>query len=312
MPTEAAALFNAAPAAPAAAPAASAPAAPAAPPAAPAPPAGTPAAPPPSGEANWFDSFANPEVKTWTQAKGFKDPSAVAESAFNLEKLIGHDKAGRTLVIPKDDASPEEVKAFQAKLGVPEKAGDYKLPFPEGFDPKMTETIQGWMHKAGATPKIAESLTKEFLAYSATQQQQQNEVLITNSNKALADATTAWGKDAEQHLELGKRFAAAVIPDQVSMDDGTKVSRADFLEKVFNSTGATRAFVELFAKAGMGMGEHKMFTNGANGMGDTSPAAAQARIKSLQSDPAWTKAYLGGDKDKLAEMTRLNALAYPE
>lgn len=312
MTTDAAALFNApapAAAAPAAAPAA---AAPAASPAVAAPaPAATPAAAPAPAAANWYDGFANPEVKTWTQAKGFKDPSAVAESAYNLEKLIGFDKAGRTLVIPKDDATPEEVRAFHTKLGVPEKAEDYKLPLPEGSDPKLTSTIQGWMHKAGATPKMAEALTKEFVAFSAAEKARQDDVLIANSNKALSETTAAWGKDAEQNMELAKRFSSAVVPDQVQMDDGSKVSRADFLEKVFNSTGATRAMVELFAKAGAGMGEHKMLTNNQAGMGDTSPAAAQAKIAALKADPAWTKAYLNGDKDKLAEMTRLNSLAFP-
>ena len=62
--------------------------------------------------------------------------------------------------------------------------------------------------------------------------------------------------------------------------------------------------------AGKGMGEHKVLTGNNSGFGD-SPAQAQQRIAALRSDPVWAKAYLNGDKDKLAEMTRLNAIAYP-
>jgi len=269
-------------------------------------------APAPAPGAQWFDTFENADVKTWVGSKGFKDPSAVAESAYNLEKLIGFDKAGRTLVIPKDDATPEEIKAFNTKLGVPEKAADYKLPLPANANPKLVESIQGWMHKAGATPKVAEALTNEFVAFSATQQEQARNDMITSSDKAFADVSQKWGAKAQENLELGKRFAAQVLPAEVTLDDGSKVSRQDLLERVFNSTGATGVMLELFANAGRGMGEHKVLSNGeGGGFGDLSPQAAQQRIAALKADPAWSKAYLGGDKDKLAEMTRLNALAYP-
>lgn len=251
-------------------------------------------------------------MKTWVGSKGFKDPSAVAESAYNLEKLIGFDKAGRTLVIPKDDATPEEIKAFNTKLGVPEKAEEYKLPLPQNYDPKMTAEIQGWMHKAGATPKVAEALTKQFLEFSAAQQKTAGDALIASSDKAFADVTHKWGPKAQENLELGKRFAAQLLPAEVTLDDGSKVSRQDLLERVFNATGATGVMLELFANAGKGMGEHQVLSNGqGGGFGDLSPQAAQQRIAALKADPAWSKAYLGGDKDKLAEMTRLNALAYP-
>jgi hypothetical protein len=40
-----------------------------------------------------------------------------------------------------------------------------------------------------------------------------------------------------------------------------------------------------------------------------SPQAAQAKIQALRNDPEWTKAYLGGDRAKLEEMTRLMAIA---
>ncbi len=282
--------------------------------AAPAPVASSPApapvaAPAPAAGGEWFGGFANAEVKTWAQAKGFKDPEAVTESAYNLEKLIGFDKAGRTLVVPKDDASPEEWKAFNAKLGVPEKPGDYKLPLPADADPNLVSTIQGWMHKAGATPKMAEALTKEFVEFSVQQKTQEEKALFDLSDKAFGETTARWGKEADANLELGKRFTAQLLPSEVTLDDGTKVTRQQFLEKVFNATGATGAMLELFAKAGRGMGEHVMHTTSGGGMPDNSPAAAQAKIKQLTSDPAWSNAYLNGDKEKLALMSELQRQA---
>lgn len=310
MTSAAAAAFNAPVAAAAPAPVVGAPAAPAV---AATPAAATPAAPAaPAANSAWYDSIANADTKTWVQSKGFQNAEAVADSAFNLEKLIGHDRAGRTLVIPKDDATPQEIQAFNAKLGVPEKPEGYTtLKMPENADPKLLSTIQGWMHKAGVTPKSAEALTAEFLSFSQAQHAQQETTLIANSDKAFAEATTAWGKEADANLALGKQFTAQLLPPEVTLDNGTKVSRQDFLEKIFNTTGATRAMLEMFAKAGKGMGEHIMRTNGQPGSVDQSPGAAQQKIAALKGDAAWVKSYLAGDKAKAAEMTRLTQLANP-
>jgi hypothetical protein len=301
MTTLAAAAFSAAPAAPAVA--AATPAVAAAPAVAATPAAATPAVP------TWYDGFTSPDVKAWTQAKGFPNPEQVAESAYNLEKLIGFDKAGRTLVIPKEDASPEEIKAFQAKLGVPESPDAYKLPLPADADPELVKTMQGWMHKAGATPKMAETLTKEFVDFSVQQKAKEEKALFDLSDKAFGETTARWGKDADANMEIAKRFTAQLLPAEVTMDDGSKVGREQFLAKVFNSTGATGAMLELFARAGKGMGEHVMHQTTGGGMPDNSPAAASAKIKQLQADPAWTKAYLNGDKEKLALMTALQKQA---
>jgi hypothetical protein len=101
------------------------------------PPAGQPPAsePPAQSASNdaWYATLVqNDDIKNWAANKNFKDAGAALESSYNLEKLIGFEKAGRTLVLPKDDAPVEEQRAFWQKLGAPEKAEDYKLPIPEG------------------------------------------------------------------------------------------------------------------------------------------------------------------------------------
>jgi hypothetical protein len=168
------------------------------------------------------------------------------------------------------------------------------------------------MHKAGIPPKAADTLTTEIVAFSAAQSAEAQASMIAESDKAFATTTQKWGAEAQQRMEMGKRFTSALIPAEVTLDNGEKVNRQQFLERVFNSTGATGAMLEIFAAAGMGMGEHKMITNGSSGMADTSPAGAQARIAALKLDPAWSKAYLNGDQAKKAEMTRLMAQAYPQ
>ena len=234
----------------------------------------------------------------------------MAESAYNLEKLIGHDKAGRTLVIPKDDATPEEIKAFHVKLGVPDSPDGYVLKLPEGTPDATKKAMATWMHEAGVPPKSAEKLVDSFVKYSGEQEATARQSLIADGDKAFAEQTTAWGKEADANIELGKRFAAQALPEKVKLDNGTEVSRQDFLETIFNRTGATRAFLQMFAAAGKGLGEHKLLTNGEAPQGVMSAQQAQQRIAALRADPEWSKAYVNGDKGKLAEMTKLNQIAY--
>ena len=126
---------------------------------------GAPAGGAPTGGAvngEWYSAIADEGTRTWVQAKGWKDPSALAESAYNLEKLIGHEKAGRTVVIPGADAKPEEIAAYRAKIGIPANATDYKLPVPEGTSPEFASEAAKWFHETGIPPAQAQQLTEKW------------------------------------------------------------------------------------------------------------------------------------------------------
>ena len=64
----------------------------------------------------WFAGFQNAEAKTFVESKGFKDPESLVTSYANMEKLLGADRAGRTVVLPKDANDAEGLKAFRAKM----------------------------------------------------------------------------------------------------------------------------------------------------------------------------------------------------
>lgn len=316
----AAAAFSAAPAA---APAAAAPAAAAAAPAgtpagsqgAPAVPAavsaapGTPAAGTPAPAANadaWYSGFENPDVRTWTQAKGFKDPAALAESAWNLEKLLGHERAGRTVVIPGEDAPAEEVAAFRAKMGVPEKVDDYMsvIKVPEGQPDTFAKEAATWFHEAGIPPKQAAQLVEKWNASMSAGATAQAEQARVQADQEFGQVVSAWGREADANLELGKRAASQFIPAKDAAE------RQAILGKLESAIG-TKAMLEMFANIGRNLGEHRMATSGDPGGLGVSPAEAQAKINALKSDKAWTTAYLQGDATKKAEMERLIKIAYP-
>lgn len=304
MNTAAAAFSGTTAADPAAAPAGTPPADPGTPPSGT--PAAAPAGTPPASNDTWYSGFENADVRTWTQAKGFKDPAALAESAWNLEKLLGHERAGRTVVIPGDDAPAEEVSAFRAKMGVPEKPDDYMsvIKVPEGQPDTFAKEAANWFHEAGIPPKQAALLAEKWNAYQAAGMQQQTEQQAAEASRVFGDVVASWGKDADANLELGKRAATQFIPAKDAAE------RQQILSKLEGAIG-TKAMLEMFANIGRGLGEHKMHTNGDSGGMGMSPAEAQAKINSLKADKVWTSAYLQGDASKKSEMERLIKIAYP-
>lgn len=305
MNTAAAAFAGTPAAAPAAAPAGTPPAGdPGTPPSGT--PAAAPAGTPPAQNDAWYTGFQNEEVRNWTQAKGWKDPAAMAESAWNLEKLIGHERAGRTVVIPGDDAPAEEVSAFRTKMGVPEKAEGYMdvIKVPEGQSDAFAKEAANWFHEAGIPPKQAAILAEKWNAHNAAGMQQQSEQQAADADRAFGEVMAGWGKDADANLELGKRAASQFIPAK----DGAE--RQALLSKIEGAIG-TKAMLEMFAGIGKGLGEHRVHTNGDGGGFGMSPAEAQAKINSLKADKAWTTAYLQGDAGKKGEMERLIKIAYP-
>ncbi len=304
MNTAAAAFAGTPAAAPAAAPAGTPPADPGTPPSGT--PAAAPAGTPPASNDSWFSGFQNEEVRNWTQAKGWKDAASMAESAWNLEKLIGHEKAGRTVVIPGDDAPAEEVAAFRTKMGIPEKADDYMsvIKVPDGQPDTFAKEAANWFHEAGIPPKQAAMLAEKWNAYQASGMQQQTQQQAADSDKAFGEVVASWGKDADANLELGKRAATQFLPAKDAAE------RQAILGKLEGAIG-TKAMLEMFANIGRGLGEHKVHSNGDPGGLGMSPAEAQAKINSLKSDQAWTSAYLKGDATKKTELERLIKIAYP-
>lgn len=260
-------------------------------------------APAPTSD-QWWGKIDNQDVRTWAEAKGFKDPLTAVESAYNLEKLLGFDKAGRTIVLPGENATPEEIKAFNAKLGVPETPDGYKLPVPDGVDDSFAKTAAQWFHENGVPAKAAEQIASKWNETMALQQKAADEAFAVQSENEFKSWQAEQGAAAAQNIELAKRAAAQFIPAADTAE------RQAIMEKMERAMG-TGAFMKMMSSIGSGLSEHKVHTGGSGGLTPT-PAQAQQRIAELKSNREWTAAYVSGDKAKLSEMEALMKLAYPE
>lgn len=249
----------------------------------------------------------NAEARTWAEAKGFKDPLAAVESAYNLEKLLGFDRAGRTVVMPGENATPEELKAFHAKIGVPDSPEGYGLKAPEGADGEFLTEASKWMHQAGVPAGAAQKLAEQWNGYVAQQQQQAEQQFAQMGQSEFQAWQAEQGAALAQNLELSRRATAQFLPEKLNVG-GQEIDRGEALNRIERAIG-TGNMMRLFAGIGAGLSEHKVLQG--DGGGVMTPAQAAQRMNELKSNREWSAAYLSGDKSKQAEMAQLIQLAFP-
>lgn len=248
---------------------------------------------------SWYSGFDEP-TRGYIEAKGFKDPGAVVTSYQNLEKLMGHDRAGRTVVLPKDEADVDAFNTIYDKLGRPATPDDYKLPVPEGDKGEFAKTAAGWFHEAGLTSKQASMLAEKFNEHGGGLAQNHQADLDQKRDADFATLEREWGDQFQSRAEIARRAMREV---------GLSPEQGAALEDTIGVAAAAKMF-EQFGKM---MSEHgsKGFENAGGSSFGTTPAEAKHQINQLTQDKAWQQRYFNGGALERNEMERLQKLAYP-
>ncbi len=274
------------------------------------PPAGgtPPAGDPPAGA--WYDSFQDVGVKDWVKSYGdaYKSPEAIALKAWNLEKFLGADKAGRGAIIPKADAPDAEWSAFFKLAGAPDKADGYKLPDQIAADP-MAAKFREYAHQTGMPTKMFDNVMKffgeEVIGSANARQQEQMQSFERQSEKEWGELRSEWqGLEFDKNVELARRAAKAFMPATNEQEFETLMARIE-------GAIGTKATMKLWASIGSGVGEHgAVWGDAGGGSGANSPEAAKLRIAELKKDTAWTQKFLANDADARREWDRLHQIAH--
>jgi len=221
--------------------------------------------------------------KDYVANKGFKSGDDALVSLQNAEKLIGAEKAGRTLIRPKDDKDVDGIKAWRTGIGVPEKPDDYALPVPDGEEPGFAKVVSGWFHEIGIPKGDAIKLTEKWNEYLKEVIAKSEQALKDNSDKQLGDLKTAWGGEFDKNSEHARRFLR-----EAGLDDQA-------VNRIEVALG-TAQMLKLFHGLGVKMGEHG-FMKGDGGGGKVTQAQArekldaarQQRVEGKISEAEWLK-----------------------
>lgn len=265
-----------------------------------APAAAAAAAPAPGGDANsWFGKLSA-EDKAYAENKGWKsaeDGGAVFTSYKNMEQLYGADKAGRTIMLPKDATDTAAMQAIYDKLGRPASPDAYDIELPVGANPEFANAAKSWFHKAGLSSDQAKAVAESYKALEADGTKRALEAHQTE----VEGLTKEWGDKFASNVETGRAAlkAANLTNDQVAK-----------IEMAIGPAAAAKAF-EFFGRnyteAGPPGSETRGGTGGFNGM---TPAAALSRMDQLRGDTQFQSRYSSNDpKVRGAAIEEMDALA---
>jgi hypothetical protein len=140
----------------------------------------------------------------------FKDLTGVLKTLESQQRLLG--KKADAVLVPGKDATPEERKAFYAKLGVPESVDEYKIR-PEGldkdapWDDSFAKEVAAMAHEDGVHPKTLDKIFSKYAEYAKTQataEAQAVQVKLEASRKELAEE---FGDKFERNMMKATRYA---------------------------------------------------------------------------------------------------------
>lgn len=269
----------------------------------PPPPAGGAGAPAPQPQPHgiaWLPPEADAELVGHVQNKGWKSAADAALAHRAAERLIGADRAGRTITLPTDENDQAGWQAVFEKLGRPAKAEDYKLPIPEGGDDTFAKAAAAKFHALGIPLKAAQQLTAWWneQAGAITGAQTAAQQAAINADVEALDKD--WGEQKAARTEVARRGALAL---------GLDAAAIDALQKAGGGYAKT---MKALAKVGDMVAESKVDGLDNPGAFSMTPEGAKAKKSQLMADQEWVKRASKNGSPEWNELTRLNGIITPK
>lgn len=259
-----------------------------------------PAAPQETGNAPWYDGIEG-DLRGWVENKGWKSQQDALNSAWNLEKMFGADRAGNTLLRPKEGDESGWQDLYN-QLGRPETSSDYKYEVAENADTQTIDWFRDVAHKAGMSQDQFSMIAREFDGMIEGIESARADEFAKKSEQEFSDLKREWGLAYDANTQAAQRAAAKF---------GFTQEEISGIEQVVG----TKAVMQKFAEIGKSFGEDQFRSGDQASEFAITPAAAQSQIGELQGDKQFMEAYFDnthpGHKSAVEKMTKLNKAAYP-
>ena len=229
--------------------------------------------------------------------KNHKDIPSLVKSYVHAARMVGADK----VVVPGKNATPEEIKNYISKLGLPDSTDKYEVKIGEdslfsgdkskalkelalqnNILPSQLQSVMDFVEKnlsdlVGADEK--ESMTERINGINGLKQEWGEEGFKKNAHLAHVTAKHFGGDDFIKHL---------------------------------NETGLgdNPALIKVFAEIGSKLKEEDVFKRDITGQYGKTKAEAQREINAMFSDPAYLTKSHPSHNDKVQEMLKLQGILH--
>lgn len=227
----------------------------------------------------WLSGIEDTTVRAWAEGKRYPSVEQAMKSAYHAEKVVGADRAGRTVMLLGDEPTPEESAAFYNKLGRPEEASAYGFTAPEGADPAFAESAKTKFHELGLSDKQAVELSgwyNEQATGSVEQTEAQYKQQVADDTAGLQKE---WGAAYDKNILAAKAAASTFGLDETQVENMEAALGFGGLMRFMNSIGSK-------------LGEDTLEGNDANVSGVMTPETAKIKMSELTGSKEFMDAWM--------------------
>ena len=229
-------------------------------------------------EGDWR-SVLPPDLQQEKTLEKFKGVDGLAKSYVELEKDASRLRNAKGVIVPGENAKPEDIDAFHKAIGRPDTPEDYGFTkpdnLPEGvaWDADRMAAYAKVFHANGIPKAAAHAIIQahtEFVIQEAAADEKAQKEFLEASTVAIKKE---WGKDFEANLAQSE----AIIE---------KLFGSEF-KSLLKSTGLGNhpAVVRGMFKASQMIGEHALSTG--DGSQGTKPTHTREGLISMKMDPRY-------------------------
>ena len=138
-----------------------------------------------------------------------KDVNDLAREHLTLKRTVKE----RGIIVPNEQSTPEERKAFHERMGLPMKAEEYQFKFDEKVLPKeAVEAARAFVHKNGYTQNQAQAYVTSLESIARGAQEagaRRKEAADSNRMEALTREFNGDAKAAEEAYNLAVKHISS-------------------------------------------------------------------------------------------------------
>jgi len=182
---------------------------------------------------------------------GFKTIGELAKAHLDTSGKVAELEGKVANAIPKlsENPSDEELAAYRAAIGVPDKPDDYEIELMDGMDNSLAPWFKNVAHQLGMPKGMAKGLSAAWNGMIAQMAKADADAASKAHDAALTELRKTWGADAETNAETVKQ-GYKFFGDNPLLNDlmQAEITIGDKKVKVGNHPGMVNLILEIGKK----------------------------------------------------------------